>query len=117
MMIDTLSSAETAYFLRRALGPVRSWSDFLADCIRDKSCHLGLTLLPVFRVRMPGDRCERPRYSAQQVKTFILAALALEPRPANAEQVRVQSIEVDDETMELPWCMRHVDLRALAESE
>lgn len=117
MLINTLSSAEAAFFLRCALGPVRNWSDFLADCIRDKSSHMGLTLLPVCRVRMSGDSCARPRYSAQQIKTFIKEALVLEPRPADAMQVRIQPVEIDDELMQLPWHMRHLDLRESVESE
>lgn len=109
----TISSGDTAFFLRRALGPARNWSDFLADCIRGRASHHELTLLPIARVRTPGDRCERPRYSAVDIHTFVLESIRLEPRPADPEALQKVAIEISPELMALPWQVRRVDLSCL----
>jgi hypothetical protein len=76
MKIDTptITLAEAAYLLRAQLGPMRSWSDFLADNIRGKQSVAGHTLLPCARKR--DGKSFRPVYSVHDVKTFIAKVLA-----------------------------------------
>lgn len=74
-----ISASETQYALRRALGPLRAWGDFLADLAREtpKRVHvLGFTLLPVARKR---DRCGRPLYDPSEVAAFILNVWNADP--------------------------------------
>lgn len=110
----TLSSGDTAFALRQVLGPARNWNDFLADCNRERASHHGLILLPIARVRMPGDHCERPRYSAADIQAFIVESIRLEPPPANADALEKLEVEISPELMALPWQARHLDLRCPA---
>lgn len=106
--MDTLDTGETSLMLRLALGPVRTnWSDFLADCIRDRASLSGLQLQPIVRIKLPGDRCKRPRYTTQDVKNFILEAVRILPRPTAADRaLHMVKIEIDPAMLALPLAMR-----------
>lgn len=109
MIVQTLGTGDTAYLLRQALGRIRSnWSDFLADCIRGRASLAGQTLQPIARIKLPGDRCKRPRYTVVAVKAFILAVFrAGVPRPTVEERApQLVEIEIDVETLVLPLPMR-----------
>jgi hypothetical protein len=68
--VNVLNSADTAVLLRVRLGPIRSWPDFLADCIRAKQELHGCRLMPCCRKR---DRHGfRPHYSLPDIEEFIL---------------------------------------------
>lgn len=75
-MTRTISAADTAFLLRKELGPLRSWTDFLSDCIRDRQSIGGRQLLPCAEVH--DGRLFRPVYCAQEVKRFIVEVLAAE---------------------------------------
>ena len=69
MKTSVLTKAETAFVLRTYLGPIRSWSDTLADMARHKTEVAGLVLLPVCRVH--DGRAWRPAYRLADVVEFI----------------------------------------------
>ena len=106
--VDTLDTGDVAMILRRALGRMRAnWSDFLSDCIRDKTSLAGLQLLPIVKVKTPNDRCKRPRYTAQAIKEFIVGVLMVIPRPSEAEREwQMVTIEFDPEMLKLPFSAR-----------
>lgn len=108
MIVQTLGTGDTAYLLRQALGRIRTnWSDFLADCIQGKTSLAGQTLQPIARIKLPGDRCKRPRYAPGAIRAFILAVLRAVPRPTAAERApQLVAIEIDVETLVLPLPMR-----------
>lgn len=106
MMIDTLNSDDTALALRVALGPARGWHDFLADCIRNKTSLFGLKLRPVDWVKLPGDRCKRPRYATSEVRTFIISALGFISRSVDTKALRKIKIEIDPAMLAMPLELR-----------
>jgi hypothetical protein len=108
MIVSTLDTGDVSHLLRQALGRIRTnWSDFLADCIRGKASISGITLQPVVRVRMPGDRCKRPRYTAESVRTFITDVLRVVPRPTATERaINLVPIEIEPAMLALPLSMR-----------
>lgn len=74
-----LTQTETVTKLHAALGSMRGWRDFLADCIRKRTSFHGLQLLPIGYMR---KRCKRPVYAETAVDDFVAAALAIEaPKP------------------------------------
>lgn len=93
----TISAAEAAYFLRRELGPLRQWRDFLADALRDRASINGLTLLPCGRQH--DGRAFRPVYDARTVKAFIDDVLATVPI-AGRTPIKVARLDIDPD---LPW--------------
>jgi hypothetical protein len=108
MIVSTLDTGDVSFILRQALGRMRTnWSDFLADCIRDKASISGLTLQPIARVKLPGDRCKRPRYTAESVQVFILAVLSTVARPTASERAPERvAIEIDPAALTLPLALR-----------
>ena len=112
MIISTLDTGDVAFILRQALGRTRTnWSDFLSDCIRGKTSILGLQLLPIVTVKIPGDKCKRPRYRAEDVKRFILDVLCILPRPSATElAIHKFQIEIDPAMLALPLAMRSAKL-------
>jgi hypothetical protein len=97
MKVATWDAGDTAYFLRMALGRIRTnWSDFLADCIRGRTDLAGHQLTPITRVRVRGDRRKRPRYALTEVNDFVRAVLTEMPRPTEAERAfKKFIIEID----------------------
>lgn len=86
---DAWDATDTATYLRAKLGKARAWSDFLVDCIRDRTEFCGLTLKPLAYLH---NRCGRPVYRIDDVRDFVTRALALMPQPPR--DVRLQSIRV-----------------------
>lgn len=77
MIAQTITASDTAFLLRRELGPLRNWHDFLSDAIRDRASISDLTLLPC--CQMHDGRAFRPRYNAREVLSFINAVKAACP--------------------------------------
>lgn len=96
----TISAADTAFLLRKELGPLRSWTDFLSDCIRDRQSIGGRQLLPCAEVH--DGRLFRPVYSASDVKRFIADVLATEGKAS----ATVLSLDVD---RGIPWKLNRFD--------
>ncbi|SAK48289.1 hypothetical protein AWB78_00866 [Caballeronia calidae] len=67
--VDTISAADAAFMLRAYLGTLRSWADFLSDCIRSKQDIAGHTLMPCAERYYRG--LYRPVYAVSDVKAFI----------------------------------------------
>lgn len=109
MIVETLDTGEVVFFLRQALGRMRlNWSDFLADCIRNRTNLHGLQLLPIAKLKLPGDRRKRPRYATAAVTGFILGILEKVPRPpAAARELNKVLIAIDPAMLSLPLEMRH----------
>ena len=72
-----LTAGEAASVLWNQLGPIRNWSNFLADCIRSKQAIAGITLTPC--ARLQGMRGLRPAYSLADIEAFIRAVKAVMP--------------------------------------
>ena len=105
--IVAVSRAEASFLLRRNLGPLRGWDDFLADCAREKTTFEGLELLPVAYV---AGRCGRPVYDAREVARFIneiSRRVSLSPTPARLESLE---ITVDSEALKLPHKLRRATI-------
>ena len=73
---NAIKQADAGSMLHTAFGSVRTWSDFLADCIRDRTSFHGLQLHPVCYLRSSTGRAGRPLYDRQTVLDFIVAAHA-----------------------------------------
>jgi hypothetical protein len=71
MKATVLPAGETAYLLRRALGPICEWSDCLSDMRRGIRDLEGLVLLPSGRCH--DGRKYRPVYSHASIRDFIFA--------------------------------------------
>lgn len=74
--ISLLSASETAYVLRRCLGPHRAWSSFLADCLRYEQDLHGYRLLPHSRYK---GRAPRPLYLVADIGEFIKSVKTANP--------------------------------------
>ena len=94
---------EVAYFLRRTLGPMREWSDCLADMRRDKTSVDGIQLLPTCRIR--DGRCWRPGYSAESIREFVKEVRALHPEISTDTPIKGIEIELDPDD-EGSWRVR-----------
>lgn len=90
--IETISAADTAFFLRAQLGPLRNWGNFLADNIRGRQSLAGHTLKPC--ARQSDGRAFRPIYSLSDVKVFIAQILAAVPS-AGRTPVKPTTLSVD----------------------
>ncbi len=99
----TISAAEAAYLLRRELGPLRQWRDFLSDALRDRANIHGLTLLPCGKLH--DGRAFRPVYDARSVKSFIDAVLATVPTAGKAP-ITPTRLDIDPC---LPWRLNRFD--------
>lgn len=77
MKTKTVSASDCAYILRRKLGPLRAWPDFLTDCIQGRASISGITLLPT--ARQHDGRALRPRYAVLDIRVFIETVLARVP--------------------------------------
>lgn len=90
MKTKVLRAAEVAHVLRRALGPMRDWSDALADMRAEKTDVGGVRLLPV-GVLSAG--CRRPVYHPASVAEFIneVRLRCLESR----KDAPLQAVEVE----------------------
>ena len=106
MIVDTLTADDAAVILHKVFGSLRNWHDFLADCIRERTTFLGLTLMPGITIKLPGDRCKRPRYASAQVREFIVTARDLMPSSSTLREFCLIKIEIDPSTALLPWKMR-----------
>lgn len=90
---DAVTAPEAAYVLRSMLGPMRSWSDFLADVIRNKADIDGLTLQPCCRLH--DGRALRPHYARSDIMAFIREVRAIYP-DAMPTPVKSTRLEIDD---------------------
>lgn len=88
-----LRQPDVVTLLHREFGPLLSWRDFLADCIRSGTTFHGLSLLPAAYIR---DRGRRPAYLKSDVDLFILEIGKI-ASPAPVEQLTVM---VD---ISVPW--------------
>lgn len=88
-----ISVAETDYLLRSMLGPLRNWTHFLNDCIRDKQSIAGHKLLPC-AMKHDGRLC-RPVYSVADIKAFIADVKASVPSAGTA-RVTPMVLCIDD---------------------
>lgn len=106
----TLPAGEVAFILRKKLGPLRSWSDFLADCIRAKTSIQGLVLMPCARVRSGGSL--RPVYDARDILVFVNAVRALSlASPVLTGGIVTHTVEIDS-TDRRHWKLRILVPRA-----
>ena len=92
MKVETLSAEDTAFHLRAKLGAVRSWSDFLTDCIRDKQHLSDYQLLPV--AKQSDGRSLRPVYALSAVEDFVVKVLAAMPT-AGAAKIKTSTLDID----------------------
>ena len=103
MKTKAIPAGEVAYIIRKHLGPLRAWSDFLSDNIRGKQNVGGFTLSPCAKMR---GRCKRPMYDVRDVVNFIgnVRAAGL----ASPEPEKFVTLDVDLD-METPWFLRIYD--------
>ena len=101
--VRTLDAQDTAFILRKRLGALRAWPDFLADCIRHRTHICGLTLQPVCKAR--DERAMRPRYALTDIAEFIHAVLAL-GIGAGPEPIQAIEFEIDDSCI---WKLNRFD--------
>jgi hypothetical protein len=102
-MSKVYSAGEVAYTLRKALGPLREWSDCLADMRQDKTSLDGFQLLPICSIK--SVRQWRPAYDAAAIAAFIHEIRALHPEIVT--NLKPQGVEVDlRPTDERAWFVR-----------
>ncbi|MFC5549519.1 hypothetical protein [Massilia aerilata] len=104
MKLKVMTAPETAYLLRRELGPLRNWDDTLSDMRRGRveSVH-GATLLPICKGKYQG--AWRPMYAAADVLAFIKAVLAADPGAVRHAPYQVKTA-LTDPTDTRPWYTR-----------
>lgn len=101
-----LSASETQFALRRALGPIRAWGDFLADLARKTPKGVSVHGFKLFPLARRHDRCGRPLYDPADVATFIRNVWATDPSlKGDWSALDKQLVEIEDSSI-LPWRMR-----------
>lgn len=90
MKVKGMRAGDVAYLLRRELGPIRDWSDCLADMRAEKTDVCGVRLLPV-GVMSAG--CGRPIYHPTSVVAFVKEVRL--QCPEAQKNVPYQTIEVE----------------------
>lgn len=103
---DTITQPEVVRFLTLAFGSTRSWSDFLADCIRNRASFCHLQLLPVCYLPGTAGRIRRPLYHRADVLAFIRAAIERGATKPSAPGAEVIVVELDADQMRLPPAVR-----------
>jgi arylamine N-acetyltransferase len=94
--IRLLPASETAYVLRRALGPRKAWEFWLADVRRGKAgACVGPILLPCGRVKDPAFGGFRPVYAIDDIKAFIIEFRAANPGSKAEISPTVYTAETD----------------------
>jgi hypothetical protein len=86
-------AGEVASILRRYLGPLREWSDCLADMRTGKTNVAGNVLLPTGLVH--DLRAWRPAYAPADIARFIRAVLADVPEAESNVPARFLTVTVD----------------------
>ncbi|MFO1305784.1 MAG: hypothetical protein U1F54_18810 [Burkholderiales bacterium] len=93
--VTVVSAGDAAYLLRRRLGPVREFSDFLADARRDgTTSYYGHTLLPCAYVF--DGRTKRPVYSVQDIAAFVHAVSSKIGVGGDPQKVRGRSVLIEE---------------------
>ncbi|WP_022978410.1 hypothetical protein [Nevskia ramosa] len=91
-----LSGAQVATILHAEFGPVREWSDTLADMRRGRSSIAGFSLAPFCRMQAKGSgTSKRPLYLQAETEEFIQDLRAVLPT-APPLSLEPQIIAVDD---------------------
>lgn len=93
MKVKTLTTSDTAYFLRSKLGDNRAWDNLLADMRRGKASYYGETLLPI--IRCIDNRHPRPLYLFSDVCEFVEKASRLRPPSAKPHMLAMREIDID----------------------
>lgn len=88
----TLCVADTALILRARLGPMRSWTNFLTDCIRDRQAIAGQRLMPCGRQH--DGKAYRPTYATSDILNFIAKVLAAVPTAGRAT-IKTKTLPID----------------------
>lgn len=101
--MSVVDAQNAAHALGVTLGSVRSWSDFLTDCIKGKTHYFGLTLMPVCYVK---NCSQRPVYLRSEIDDFLKNAVRASPPPADPLALRPFSIEIDAAALDLPVKLR-----------
>jgi hypothetical protein len=91
--VDTVFSAEVAFWLRIRLGSICAWDSLLADMRRGRASLQGHVLLPHGRVRAGGS--VRPFYLTSDVQDFV-AKVAATGTPLLSElTLQTQRLEIN----------------------
>lgn len=93
MTTKVYPAGEVAYILRQALGPLREWSDCLADMRQDKTSLDGFQLLPTCRIK--GVRQWRPAYDAASIAAFIHEIRVRHPEIVTKAPAMGVNVELD----------------------
>lgn len=105
MTVKVFPASEVAYVLRQALGPMREWSDCLADMRRGKTDIDGVQLLPTCRVY--DGRAWRPGYSPDSIREFVREIRKLHPETTTRDPAR--GFEVDLDPLDVrSWSVRKI---------
>lgn len=101
-----VSVSETQFALRQALGPIRGWSDFLADLAREKPKAVHVRGWKLFPVALKRDRCGRPLYDPGEIAAFIKNVWAADPTlKGDWSSLEKHLVDFEDSPL-LPWRMR-----------
>ena len=96
MKVNGLRAGDVAYLLRRELGPMREWSDCLADMRSGKTDVGGIRLLPM---GVLSSGCNRPIYHPASVVGFIreirrlYSEIAVKDAPIQAVEVEIDLLD------------------------
>jgi len=99
---EAMTRNQVECWLYITFGPIKAWSDFLADCDRDRADFHGLQLHPVCYLRSSTGRAKRPVYDRQEVKDFIVAAHAQGATLARDRKPEVVRVEIKVAELVLP---------------
>lgn len=109
MRAKVMGAGETAYLVRWAVGPVRSWGKQLEQWCRDAEAHfMGARLEPCGRMVRKGY--PRPVYLVRDVIEFIQRLREMgvcHDRPGNPGAIEVIEVEIDTK-IHCPWIARTV---------
>lgn len=90
MEVKLHTASDTAYILRRELGPIYSWDDFLADGRKNDKDHTGPMLFPSCGILHGKQR--RPYYSVRDIAEFILM---MRRTRADTRANHIEAVKVD----------------------
>ena len=105
--VKAYRAGEVVYLLRKLLGPLREWSDFLGDCRKGRTHYKSNQLLPAF-VAHDGSM-KRPFYLGKDIADFVRAVTSSCPEAKVNLEVQSFLIKVDPSDVRL-WNMKKLSL-------
>jgi hypothetical protein len=104
-VIEAISQSEAVHLLRRELGPIREWAQFLDDSIEGERHLAGFKLLPV--AKLSDGYVDHPVYDLADVRGFIASVRLALPETALDQPIQTRKLFID--LSRANWTRRRFD--------